>query len=237
MQSDVRDKKCAFQSSKNIWFTSDLHFGHANIMKYEGRPFKDVYEMNEFMLNRWNALIKPDDIVFILGDIMFGGAEVFERIFPKLNGKKYLIMGNHDYKNVRERYKECFEAVHTKMFISIDGQAIILNHEPLMCFGGQLTNRVWHFFGHVHTNHTGCDGLDTALVRKLCTPNMYDVGVDWNHFAPIKWQEVRDKIKRQIEMDMNFIELDDYDRSSNLRKFFLKLRKKVVKLVRRFVIL
>ena len=61
-------------------------------MKYEGRPFKDVEEMNEFMLNRWNALVKPDDIVFILGDILFGGAEVFERIFPKLNGKKYLIM-------------------------------------------------------------------------------------------------------------------------------------------------
>ena len=66
---------------------------------------------------------------------------------------------------------------------------------------------------------------------------MYDVGVDWNNFAPIKWQVVRDKIKRQIEMDMNFIELDDYDSSSNLRKFFLKLRKKIVKLVRRFVIL
>ena len=230
MQNDVRDKKCAFQSSKNIWFTSDLHFGHANIMKYEGRPFNNTDEMNKFIFNKWNALVKPDDIVFILGDILFGGSDLFERIFPKLNGKKYLIMGNHDYKNVRNRYREYFEDVQNKMFISIDGQPIILNHEPLMCFGGQLTNRVWHLFGHVHTNHTCCDGIDTKIVEKICTPNMYDVGVDWNNFAPIKWQEVRDKIKEQIAMNMNFIELYEYKHSSKIKQFLLRLKKKAVKL-------
>ena len=233
MKGDVRDKKYAFQSSKNIWFISDMHFGHANIMRYEGRPFKNVDEMNEFMLNRWNALVKPNDIVFILGDILFGGSELFENIFSKLNGKKYLIKGNHDYKNYREKYTQYFEEVHSKMFISIDGQAIILNHEPLLCFGGQLTNRVWQFFGHVHTNHTGHDGLDTALVRKVCTPNMYDVGADWNNFAPIKWQQVQDLIQKQIQMDMNFIEYYEYINSSKILQKFIVFKKKIGKLCKK----
>lgn len=232
MQSEVRDKKCAFQSSKNIFFTSDLHIGHANIMKYEGRPFADVNEMNEFILNRWNAVVKKDDIVFILGDIMFGGTEVFESVFPKLNGRKFLIYGNHDYKNMKEKYKEYFEEVHNKMYISIDGQAIILNHEPLLCFGGQYTNRVWQLFGHVHTNKMGCHGLDDWKVKKMCTPNMYDVGVDFNDFAPIKFQEVKKRIQRQIEMDMNFVELYEYDNASLLKKFLIYFWKRLVKLFR-----
>lgn len=213
MQDEVRDKKWGFQSSKNIWFTSDTHFGHANILKYEKRPFKNIDEMNEFFINRWNSLVKPDDIVFHLGDIMFGGTEVFEKVVPKLNGKKYLILGNHDYKNFKEKFRKYFEFVGPKLFISIDGQSIILNHEPLLCFGGQYSNRVWQLFGHVHINKRGCHGLDDEKVALMCTPNMYDVGVDFNDFAPVKFQTVKAKIEDQIARNMNFIQVYEYERS------------------------
>lgn len=109
MQKDVRDKNYMFSSEdQNIFFISDPHFGHANIIRYCDRPFKDVQEMNETLIKNWNDTVNPDDIIFILGDIAFGGAATFEEIVPKLNGRKYLVLGNHDYKNVRERYKEWF---------------------------------------------------------------------------------------------------------------------------------
>ena len=108
MQNEVRNKEYAFQSSKNIFFISDPHFGHQNIIKYCDRPFKTTDEMNEFIVNRWNCFVKKDDIVFILGDIAFGGAGLFDQIMPKLNGQKYLILGNHDYKNMRDRTRITF---------------------------------------------------------------------------------------------------------------------------------
>lgn len=217
MQNDVREKKYQFQSSKNIYFISDPHFGHANIIKYCNRPFNSVEEMNAKLIENWNNRVKPNDIIFILGDIAFGGAGVFEEIVPKLNGQKYLVLGNHDYKNVRERYREWFVDVAPKMFISIDGQPIILNHEPLLCFGGQMNNRTWHLFGHVHTSKNSSQGSDYERVKKMCSPSMYDVGADFNNFTPISFEEVRIKIERQILTNKNFIEMfeDDLEHYKN----------------------
>jgi hypothetical protein len=70
-----------------------------------------------------------------------------------------------------------------------------------------MNNRTWHFFGHVHTSKTESQGSDYKLVRTMCTPSMYDVGADFNDFTPIKWQEVRDIVLRQIEKNKNFLQL------------------------------
>lgn len=212
MQNDVRNKNYAFQSSKRIFFISDPHFGHDNIIRYCNRPFANVQEMNKCLVENWNKTVGPDDIIFVLGDIAFGGAGVFEEIVPQLNGKKYLILGNHDYKNVRPRYRDWFVDVKTKMFISIDGQPIILNHEPLLCFGGQDSNRIWHLFGHVHTSKTNAQGCDYQRVKKMCTPTMYDVGADFNNFTPVSFETVRNRIERQIASSMNFIEQWESDK-------------------------
>ena len=228
MQNEVRNKEYAFQSSKNIFFISDPHFGHQNILKYCDRPFKTTDEMNEFIVNRWNCLVKKDDIVFILGDIAFGGAGLFDQIMPKLNGQKYLILGNHDYKNMRDRYKDYFVKVATKMFISIDGQPIILNHEPLLCFGGQMNGRIWHLFGHVHTSHASHQGADYKRVKLMSTPTMYDVGVDFNYYMPVKYQTIKAQIEKQKKLGLNFIELEEYKNASLFGKWFIKLRRKLV---------
>ena len=229
MQNDVRNKEYLFQSTKNdIFFISDPHFGHQNILKYCNRPFKSTDEMNEFIINRWNLLVKEDDIVFILGDIAFGGAGLFDKIVPRLNGQKYLILGNHDYKNMREKYREYFVKVSTKMFISIDGQPIILNHEPLLCFGGQMDNRIWHLFGHVHTSHGTQQGSDYKRVKYLSTPTMYDVGVDFNEYIPVRYQIIKAHIEKQKKTGLNFIELEQYNTASKLGKWIIKLRRKII---------
>src|SRR5690606_7413277 len=85
-----------------IWVISDTHFGHEGILRFtmkdgtKVRSFSDVYEMDEIMIRNWNALIKPGEKVYHLCHVWFGGNETAERVLPRLNGKKRLILGNHD---------------------------------------------------------------------------------------------------------------------------------------------
>ena len=87
-----------------IYVISDTHFGHKNILNFEdqngkrfrGDLFSSVSEMNEFMINKWNSAVNPDDIVYHLGDVYFGSAEEADKILSRLNGRKRLILGNHD---------------------------------------------------------------------------------------------------------------------------------------------
>jgi calcineurin-like phosphoesterase family protein len=81
---------------KDIFLISDTHFQHENIIMYCGRPFKDSQHMDEVIIENWNSVVKPGDKVYHLGDVFFGDKERFKRLWPRLNGKKRLIIGNHD---------------------------------------------------------------------------------------------------------------------------------------------
>lgn len=82
---------------QKIYVTSDLHFGHKNIIKFENRPYKDVEEMTEGLINNWNSVVTANDLVYILGDFSFMGKRKTEEVLKRLRGKKILIKGNHDY--------------------------------------------------------------------------------------------------------------------------------------------
>lgn len=82
--------------TRNIWVISDTHFNHENIIGYSNRPFKDVDHMNEHMIEKWNSVVKPGDKIYHLGDVYMGDGDRMAKIFPRLNGKKRLILGNHD---------------------------------------------------------------------------------------------------------------------------------------------
>ena len=90
-------------SKQGIWFTSDLHFGHQNIIKFCNRPWKTVEEMNEGLIANWNSVVKDDDIVFDLGDFAFAPNSKWKEILSRLNGIHYLILGNH------AKYRHLFE--------------------------------------------------------------------------------------------------------------------------------
>ena len=77
-----------------MFFTGDHHFGHANIIKYCNRPFNSVEEMDEMLIDEWNYVVNPDDIVYHLGDIAFSMNEL-DKIIRRLNGTIYIIPGNH----------------------------------------------------------------------------------------------------------------------------------------------
>lgn len=181
-----------------VWFTSDTHFYHENILRYCSRPFKDISEMNETLIRRWNETVPPDGFVFHLGDFAFGGSKGWNEIISRLNGRIYLILGNHDMKQIKQGVMGRFEHVTQQMTIRVGGQTIVLNHNPFLTFGGAYRN-VWQLFGHVHSGPLSKQGKDIGRLAYLL-PRQYDVGVDNNDFRPVSFAQVREEIEEQIRI-------------------------------------
>lgn len=180
-----------------VFFTSDTHFNHANIIRYCQRPFKDTAEMNETLIANWNRTIGNDDIVFHLGDFCLGGAAEWAQMLDRLNGRIYLILGNHDLKNIRQGFIDRFEHVAMQMRIEVGKKKIYLSHYPYLCFEGGYKDDVWQLFGHVHTRLSNT-GIDAGRLQYLY-PTQLDVGVDNNNFTPRSFEQVMAKILKQIE--------------------------------------
>lgn len=187
-------------TAEHTYFTSDTHFNHGEIISFCKRPFADVEEMNETLITNWNRVIGKRDVVFHLGDFSFGGAAEWKNVLDRLNGKIFLILGNHDMKHLSKEFNYRFVEVVMQKYIKIHKQAIYLNHYPFLCYGGAYKN-VWQLFGHVHTseNNTGWDAGRLSMLFPL----QYDVGVDNNNFAPVSFEQVRCIIEKQKTMTMN----------------------------------
>ena len=192
------NKKFRYEDGSNIFFTSDTHFHHDNIIRFCNRPFKDVYHMDEELIKRWNEKVGPDDIIYHLGDFAWGGSEVWNGILKRLNGRIHLIVGNHDEKNLRQGYMQHFESISYQQHIYIEGKSIYLNHYPFLAFGGTYkgADAAWQLFGHVHSKKQGSTGLDIARMQYLF-PTQYDVGVDNNDYKPVSFEQVKKIIEDQ----------------------------------------
>ena len=184
-----------FSREDRIWFTADSHIGHRNIIKYCQRPFSDVEEMNKTLISNWNKVVGINDYVFHLGDFSVGGAAEWTSLLDSLNGRIFLVLGNHDMNNVGQGFMRRFEDVAMQMLITIDKQRVYLNHFPFLCYGGAYRG-TWQLFGHLHTSSC-MSGIDTPRLHMLF-PRQYDVGVDNNNYTPISFAEVEEKIQEQI---------------------------------------
>jgi calcineurin-like phosphoesterase family protein len=149
------------------WFTSDHHFGHANIIKYQSRPFGSTDEMNKSMQEAWNRVVHPDDTVYYIGDFAIKPALV-ANLLPRLNGQKILIAGNHDRchqklgkpdKWLKYYMDSGFSSIHTEIVLEIAGEEVLLHHfpyrvntQPMQKYTMQrpLDKGGWLIHGHVH---------------------------------------------------------------------------------------
>lgn len=199
-----------------VWFTSDTHFGHENIIRFCGRPFKNAEEMNAEIIRRWRETIPDDGIVFHLGDFAHGGSKLWNDILYALTGRIYLILGNHDMKSIRQGFMSRFELVTQQMTIKVGGQSIILNHNPFLCYGGSYRD-VWQLFGHVHSGPNSNTGLDHPRLKMLF-PLQYDVGVDNNDFRPISFAGIKAKIEEQVRNAKAAAGVYDDGAASDVRK-------------------
>lgn len=187
---------------QNIFFTSDTHFWHDNIIKFCNRPFDSIEEMNDTIIENWNRVVDKNDIVFHLGDFCFCGVDKFKELIEKLNGRIYLILGNHDWKRINNWYTSEFEGVYQQLAIKINGKKIYLNHFPFLCYAGtyyRAEDTVWQLFGHVHSSEQNKNGLDNSRLSMLF-PTQYDVGVDNNNYTPVSFEQVKNIIERQMEL-------------------------------------
>ena len=143
------------------WITSDLHFGHTNIMRFcpesRARYHGDVDAMNEQMVVEWNEKVAPEDTVYILGDVAFMPAARAAEYMRRLNGSKILIEGNHDRKALNDPvFRSCFAEVHKYLWISYKGTQVIMFHYPIAEWD-QMHRGSVHFHGHLHGNVSGME--------------------------------------------------------------------------------
>lgn len=162
----------------NTWFTSDLHLGHANIIKYSNRPFSGIQEMDDKIISNWNERINQYDHVWFLGDFCFSNLEQGQKYLDRLNGIKHLIKGNHDKTGVQ---LNGWASIDDMKEIKVNGQWITLCHYAMRvwnrCHKGSI-----QLYGHSHGNMPG-------------NSQQIDVGVDvWNYY-PITLDEIKRKIK------------------------------------------
>ena len=182
-------------SDEKVWFTSDTHFGHKNIIRFCNRPFVDIDEMNGSLIENWNSLVGDNDIVFHLGDFSVGGAMEWSRLLDQLHGRIFLILGNHDMNNVGQEFMNRFQRVAMELLIQIGKQKIYLNHYPFLCYNS-ANDSVWQLFGHVHTSPRR--SMQTGSRLGMLLPSQYDVGVDNNNFYPVSYHQVKNIITQEI---------------------------------------
>ena len=180
-----------------IYFTADNHFYHGNIIGSCYRPFKDVNDMNKAMVERWNRYISANDEVYILGDFMYKGTgQQANVILSKLNGKKYLIKGNHEkYLEAPEFNLKAFEWIKDYFVLHHDGIEFVLFHFPMLSWHKSHRGSI-HLYGHVHNSGEKDPKFGEKL--KILGPKAINVGVDVNDFYPVSIKQI---IKKTLEAE------------------------------------
>ncbi len=167
-----------------IYFTSDLHFYHSTMPKVGRRLFGTAQEKNEFLVEQWNDTVGDSDEVYLLGDVSDGDGEETNRILERLNGTKYLVIGNHD----RYLDDEAFDAslyAWTRQYHELwyREEKFVLFHFPIEAWSGYSKDRI-HLHGHLHRLEPVCEPI-----------RRYEVGVDANDGCPVsidaKWERTR----------------------------------------------
>ncbi len=199
------DDEPAVGSTTNVWFTSDLHIGHARIVELCNRPFRDVDHMNEELVERWNAKITDADVVFILGDLALGKIDDSLEWVKLLLGRKMLVPGNHD--RVWSGYPKKGKPVRPEDIAKYEAAGLYIMDEqiPYATERGAPTWTLCHFpdVGDSHDE----DRFDAWRPRPSYKPNVIvhghvhgrwvtngpriNVGVDVWDFAPVHQDEVR----------------------------------------------
>ena len=177
-----------------IWLTSDLHLEHDREFIWKARSFESVKDMNEQIISRWNTLIKPEDEVYILGDIMLGNNIKGMWAIAELNGRLHLIRGNHDTDTRIALFKGCsqFIEICDAKYLKYGKYHFYMTHYP--CLTGNLekeslTQMTLNLHGHTHSQKKFFYDL----------PYCYNVGMDAHNCVPVSIDEIIEDMKNKVE--------------------------------------
>jgi len=184
------------------FIVSDTHFGHTNILEYDGRPFSSIEAHDEALIKNWNALVQPHDTVYHLGDIaLFKRAQQSPKtrlatLLRRLQGKIHLVRGNHDHDVDAPGVRERFETIENLTILKLRGEAVAtpggtlyvsLCHYPMLRWKNSHRPDAWHLFGHEH----GCLRDPRSL--------SFDCGIMLTGWAPMPWEGIVATMKRKIK--------------------------------------
>ena len=198
----------------NTYFISDLHFGHENVIKFDNRPFRDLEHMHRVLINNWNSIVRPKDVIYVIGDIGLCKGEILYNIIKQLNGMKILIMGNHDKNSPTFYLRAGFSSVQYSASIMVAKEIVTMNHYPLLGvpyedttgMKGSLETDNWHKehkfakyalndcgqFMHIH-GHVHVDKKDRMRGKQ------YNVCAKANGYKPVSMIEIQRQV--QIKKD------------------------------------
>ena len=172
--------------ANQIWFSSDLHFNHNKDFIYKPRGFNNIFEMNKTIIKNFNSIIKPEDDLYLLGDIFLGDLSAGISLFNQLPGKIHLIWGNHCTNNRKEAMSKCHNVVE------VIGYATIIKY-----------NKIHFYLSHFPTCTTNFDDYQKPLKqRTICLAGhthskekfepcgSYNVAVDAHNCFPVSIEQI-----------------------------------------------
>lgn len=181
------------ERERMIWFSSDLHMGHANILSYADRPFSSLKEMNETLVNNWNTCIAKEDTVYFLGDLCFPKYIRPEAVLESLNGNITLIKGNHDKRQVLKLFKgRWYNQIDFPIVTEKRTYKCILNHRPVWPKGtpdpyndhdSSIDPDKYDFIIHGHTHK-----------RRVVNGKNINIGIDAHDYFPVPLNKLIDLI-------------------------------------------
>jgi len=168
-----------------IYFIADMHFGHENVIRLNKRPFSSVEEMDNTIIQNWNAIVRDTDTVYIIGDVWYRGKRNAVDYMRKLKGVKHLIRGNHDVKALKNpAFVNCFDSIQDIADIIVGNERVILCHYPMLEWNGYYRESL-HIHGHIHNNRQGVFEYLRTESRAL------NAGVDITGFKPVTLEELK----------------------------------------------
>jgi calcineurin-like phosphoesterase family protein len=161
------------------FFTADNHFGHEKILIYEKRPFENLHQMHREMIKRWNKTVRKADKIFVLGDFSFCNKTTTAEIVKQLNGRKFLVLGNHDEGHSVRWWRDTgFERVYD--YPILFRQFFILSHEPVY-LNDSMPYANLH--GHLHS-------------KKLSLKTYVNMSVENWDYTPVSFEEIKIQLSK-----------------------------------------
>lgn len=172
-----------------IYITSDLHLGHDRDFIYGPRGFSNIKEHDETIIKNWNEIVKNEDIVYILGDIMLNDNKKGLAYLKSLKGKKKFIRGNHDNDERWKLIRQVGEIIGYATIIEYNGDRFYLSHYPTITTPKDVikSHSLYCLYGHTHSKEKFYND----------NPNIYNVSVDANDLKPISIEDIKKNIENK----------------------------------------
>lgn len=167
-----------------IYYISDLHFGHRNIIKMDGRPFETIEQMDEQLILSWSERVTDDDDVYIVGDFAYRNGNTAIWYLRQLKGRKHLVIGNHDYITIGDEKTLAYFASVEKMNLIVDkDRTVSLCHFPIAEWNGKRRGG-YHIYGHIHNRNDEVYEFMSRFDRAL------NAGCMVNGYRPVTLDEL-----------------------------------------------